>query len=346
MNSMKTLAAVGAIAVTAVGGAVIADGSHSNSTTTSAALTPAPQRHTKAVSDDKSIARRVYDGASDSIAYITADMQQGQATGTGFTVSSDGLIVTNAHVVDGATQVSVKLGTGGTTQPAQVVGVDASRDLALLKVDTGGAKLKALELGDSASVGVGDSTFAIGNPYGLDHTLTTGVVSALHREIQAPDGTTIPDVIQTDAAINPGNSGGPLLNTGGQVIGVNSQIVSGGSNGSEPGGNVGIGFAIPTSTVKTFLSEATSGKLSAPQASTPQTEAPQTQVPQTEVPQTQVPQTGGQQVDPSDPSAGGQQYPDPYGDQQSTDPYGDQQSTDPYGDQQSTDPYSTQSGAY
>jgi putative serine protease PepD len=187
------------------------------------------------------------------VAFIAAATAQGQGTGSGFVVSADGLIVTNQHVVDGATEVAVKIGTDGEQLPAEIVGVDASRDLALLKVDASG--LPTLELGDSDAVEVGDETYAIGNPYGLDHTLTTGVVSALDRDLQAPDGATIGGAIQTDAALNPGNSGGPLLDRDGRVIGVNAQIA-----GSQGGGNVGIGFAIPSSTVADFVEQAGDGQ--------------------------------------------------------------------------------------
>jgi putative serine protease PepD len=200
----------------------------------------------------------IYDGAKDAVTYIVADTPQGQATGSGFVVSKDGLIVTNDHVVDGASRVRVIVGTSKQAQEATVVGADPSRDLALLKVD--GHDLKTLSLGDSSSIGVGDNTYAIGNPYGLDHTFTTGIVSALNRDLQAPDGATISGAIQTDAALNPGNSGGPLLDADGKVIGVNSQIETGSANGAE-GGNVGIGFAIPASTVEAFIAQAKSGKL-------------------------------------------------------------------------------------
>ncbi len=205
----------------------------------------------------------VYEKAKDSVAYITSQItqssggpfgttQQGTATGSGFVVSSDGYIVTNDHVVEGASSVKAKIGDGKTLT-AKVVGTDASTDLALLKVDASG--LTPLTLGDSDQVQVGDPAYAIGNPYGLDRTLTTGVISALQREISSPNGYTINDVLQTDAAINPGNSGGPLFNAAGQVIGVNSQIeTSGSSNGGESG-NVGIGFAIPSNTVKSVVGQ-------------------------------------------------------------------------------------------
>ena len=140
---------------------------------------------------------------------------------------------------------------------ATVVGKDPSTDLALLKVDPEGLDLRPLPLGSSKDVQVGDPTIAIGNPFGLDRTLTTGVVSALQRQIQAPNGFAIKDVIQTDAAINPGNSGGPLIDSAGRVIGINSQIETGGS-GSE--GNVGIGFAVPIDTAKQILSSLKTGE--------------------------------------------------------------------------------------
>jgi len=250
---------------------------------------------------DNTTARQVYNSAKNSVAYIVADTAQGQATGSGFVVSKDGLIVTNEHVVDGAQSVQVKVGTSGKAQDATVVGADASRDLALLKVDA--SNLPALSLGDSSTLSVGDDTYAIGNPFGLDHTFTTGIVSALNRDLQSPNGSKISGAIQTDAAINPGNSGGPLLDSSGKVIGVNSQIATGNSGGGE-GGNVGIGFAIPASTVKTFIDDAKSGKL--------------------------APAQSQQQADPN----GQQQQADPNG--QQTDPYGQQ--TDPYGQQQA-DPY-------
>jgi putative serine protease PepD len=163
-------------------------------------------------------------------------------------------------VVAGASSVKVKVGDG-KTMDAKVVGTDASTDLALLKVDA--SNLTPLTLGDSDGVEVGDPAYAIGNPYGLDRTLTTGVISALQREISSPNGYTINDVLQTDAAINPGNSGGPLFNAEGQVIGVNSQIETSGTSNGEEGGNVGIGFAIPSNTVKSVVEQLMkSGKVS------------------------------------------------------------------------------------
>jgi len=204
--------------------------------------------------------REIYKRDAPGVAYVTAQIvqrtaspfdfglpqeQQGTSTGSGFVIDKGGTIATNAHVVEGATRVSVRFGDGAT-HPATVLGVDKSTDLALLKIDPKGVDLHPLALGSSKGLQVGDPTMAIGNPFGLDRTLTTGVVSALQRQIKAPNGFTIDNVIQTDAAINPGNSGGPLLDATGRVIGINSQI----ETGSGGNGNVGIGFAIPIDTVK------------------------------------------------------------------------------------------------
>jgi putative serine protease PepD len=304
MNSPKILAGGVAAALAIGGGGVLAHGLIDGSS--SAATSSNSPTSTRVVSDD-STAKSVYNGAKDAVTYIVSDTGQGQATGSGFVVSSDGLIVTNEHVVDGATKVQVKIGTSGKAQDATIVGADASRDLALLKVDA--SNLKTLPLGDSSTVGVGDATYAIGNPLGLDHTLTTGIVSALNRDLQSPNGATISGAIQTDAALNPGNSGGPLLDQGGKVIGVNAQIATSG-NGSE--GSIGIGFAIPVNTVKTFISDAKAGKL-APDASTQQDQQQQ-------------------QADPF-----GQQQADPYGqqltpeEQQQLQDQLQRQQADPYG---------------
>jgi S1-C subfamily serine protease len=177
--------------------------------------------------------------------------QQSEATGSGFLIDNDGHILTNAHVVEGAKTVTVQLGSGGE-QNAQVVGTDPSSDVALLKVNnTEGAN--PLPLGDSSRVQVGDPVVAIGNPFALDRTVTSGIVSALQRQIQAPNGFSISDVIQTDAAINPGNSGGPLINGAGQVIGINSQIES------QSGGNEGVGFAVPIKTAADVVSQLENG---------------------------------------------------------------------------------------
>jgi len=165
--------------------------------------------------------------------------------GSGFVIDKAGHIVTNYHVVQNAQEVEVTF-SGGDSVTATVVGVDPSTDLAVLEVELPANALTPLPLGDSDEVQVGDEVVAIGNPFGLDRTVTKGIVSALQRQITAPNGFTIDEAIQTDAAINHGNSGGPLIDTQGEVIGVNSQIETGGV--SE--GNVGVGFAVPVNTVK------------------------------------------------------------------------------------------------
>jgi S1-C subfamily serine protease len=181
--------------------------------------------------------------------------QEGEATGSGFVVNKDGTILTNAHVVDGADSVTVSFEEGGEEIAAEVKGVDTSTDLAALKIDPSEVEdLEVLPLGDSSKLEVGDPVVAIGNPFGYSRTVTTGIVSGLQREITAPDGFQISDVIQTDASINPGNSGGPLLDAEGRVIGINSQIATGGGQGS-----VGVGFAVPVNTAKELLPELREG---------------------------------------------------------------------------------------
>ena len=198
---------------------------------------------------------QIYEKASDGVVEITASgvasnaagpfgpAQEGEATGSGFVLDKEGHIVTNAHVVDGASSISVRFADGDEAA-ATLVGSDPSTDLAVLDVDVPTADLTPLSLGDEASVEVGDAVVAIGSPFGLDGSVTTGIVSALDRTIEAPNGYAIDGAIQTDAAINHGNSGGPLLDASGNVIGVNAQIAS------ESGGNDGVGFAIGADTVK------------------------------------------------------------------------------------------------
>jgi S1-C subfamily serine protease len=181
------------------------------------------------------------------------EQERSTSTGSGFLIDIAGDIVTNYHVIEGANRsngVTVQF-EDNVTRVAAVVGQDPSNDLALLKVNMAGVpQLRPLELGDSTTVRVGDPTLAIGNPFGLDRTLTSGIVSALQRQIQAPTGFAIDNVIQTDAPINPGNSGGPLLDAAGRVIGINSQIETGGGAGQ---GSVGIAFAVPINTAKEFM---------------------------------------------------------------------------------------------
>jgi putative serine protease PepD len=212
----------------------------------SASTATAPPAASVTGSDSKGdLVRSVYAAASPSVVSV----RTGSGSGTGFLVDRDGTIVTNAHVVGDSDQVQVRFEDDGELHDAQVLGVDASTDLAAIKVDAGDAQgVRPLELADSDSVQVGDSAVAIGYPLGLDRTATAGIISGLEREIQAPNGFSIDKVIQTDAPINPGNSGGPLLDANGRVIGVNSQIATAGSQGS-----VGIGFAVPANTVREVL---------------------------------------------------------------------------------------------
>jgi S1-C subfamily serine protease len=259
-------ALLGGVIVAVFGWIAIAAGLvHASSDNDSAvpALTPAP---ISAKSEGKSNAvSRIYRAESPGVAFIEAEERPkpaspfdlfgsprggGTATGSGFVINTDGDILTNNHVVSGAQAIHVKLGGGDTTYDAKVVGRDPATDLALLKIDAPSSDLHPLPLGDSSDVQVGDPVVAIGNPFGLDQTATTGIVSALQRQIQAPNGFSISNVIQTDASINPGNSGGPLINSAGQVIGITSQIETGGGSGS-----VGIGFAIPSNTAHQVVSQ-------------------------------------------------------------------------------------------
>jgi S1-C subfamily serine protease len=174
---------------------------------------------------------------------------RGTSTGTGFVINRSGTILTNAHVISGAVKITVAF-AGNQTVTARVIGRDPDDDLALLKVNPDGIPLVPLQLGDSNTVQVGDPTYAIGNPFGLSRSFTSGVVSAVQRLIRAPNNFSIDNVIQTDAPLNPGNSGGPLINAQGEVIGINSQIATGGSSSN---GSVGIGFAIPIDTARTVI---------------------------------------------------------------------------------------------
>ena len=255
MHTPKALLTLSAAAVLGAAGGAAVIGIAGDHGTTATTTIVAPRQPQVQVADTSGTldAQQVYAQAKDSVVYVTSQTDQGEATGSGFVISREGLIVTNAHVVEGATTVSVKVGDGAT-HPASVVGRDESTDLAVLRVqDDAGATFTPLTFADSSKLQVGDTTYAIGNPFGLDHTLTSGVVSALDRQIDAPNGYAIDQVIQTDAPINPGNSGGPLLDDHGRVIGVNSQILNGG--GSSENGNVGIGFAIPSNTVRSIAGQ-------------------------------------------------------------------------------------------
>ncbi|WZO98885.1 trypsin-like peptidase domain-containing protein [Isosphaeraceae bacterium EP7] len=167
-------------------------------------------------------------------------------TGSGFVIDTSGHILTNSHVVEGAESIQVTL-SDGSTQEAELVGQDASNDVAIVRVNVPAERLSPVALGDSSSLQVGQKVLALGNPFGLERTLTTGIISSLDRSLKAKNGRTIRGIIQTDAAINPGNSGGPLLNTRGQVIGMNTAILS------QVGQSAGIGFAVPINSISRIL---------------------------------------------------------------------------------------------
>ena len=190
----------------------------------------------------------IYKNTYRGVVEITARSNGGSAEGSGFVYDSSGHIVTNQHVVDGAQSISVRF-WNGKTYSAQLVGSDSSTDLAVIKVNAPDSQLYPLTLGSSSKLAVGDPVVAIGSPFGLEETVTSGIVSALHRSIDSPANFAISDTIQTDAAINHGNSGGPLLNAQGQVIGVNAQIRS------DSGDNAGVGFAIPSDTVRSIAGQ-------------------------------------------------------------------------------------------
>ena len=191
-------------------------------------------------------ATSVTQSAPDPLNLFPSTPQTTKSLGSGFVLDRAGHIVTNFHVIRGAQKVQVSF-SGQDQLPATVVGKDRSTDIAVLKIDAHARALTPLPLGDSDTVTVGDAVYAIGNPFGLTRTLTTGVVSAVQRQIFAPNGVPIDSAIQTDAAINHGNSGGPLIDAAGRVIGVTSQIQTGSDQNQ---GNVGIGFAIPVNTVR------------------------------------------------------------------------------------------------
>jgi putative serine protease PepD len=251
--SRGRVAAFATVAVLAVGGGAFAAGTlldnngHSPDKIARPAALPAVASKPITPSRGQTRAGTIYAQASPAVVSI----RNGQGSGTGFLIDNEGTLVTNDHVVDTAKTVQVKFGTDGRTISGDVKGVDPSSDLAVVHIDPSSipTNAKPLQFADSTGVSVGDVAIAIGNPFGLDRTVTEGIVSSLGRTLRAPNGFQIDDVIQTDAAINPGNSGGPLLDDGGNVIGVNSQIATNGVSS----GNVGIGFAVPSNTVRQVL---------------------------------------------------------------------------------------------
>jgi len=256
LRRTATVAAAAAVAVVGgVAGAVLyATTDHATTTTVTAAATAAePVARTSGESSIGAIAASAERSVVEIVVTTTSDggffgPQTQQAQGSGFVYDTKGHVITNAHVVDGATAVRV-LFADGSTYAAKVVGTDANSDLAVIRIQAPASQLHPLVLGDSAQVKVGDEVVAAGSPFGLATTVTSGIVSALNREITAPDNTPIEGAIQTDAAINHGNSGGPLFDAKGRVIGVNSQIES------DSGGNDGVGFAVPSNTVASIASQ-------------------------------------------------------------------------------------------
>ena len=245
-TAMASAALVGAGGVAAVAVALDNDSAATASQVTVTSASPAASTSTSTVGE-------IYKRSADAVVEITVTSAgqasplggsggTQQAQGSGFVYDTQGHVITNQHVVDGAESVSVKF-ANGKTYSASVVGTDPSTDLAVLDVDAPASALTPLKLADSSAVEVGDGVIAIGSPFGLEQTVTTGIVSSLHRQITSPNNFSIDDAIQTDAAINHGNSGGPLLDMSGDVIGVNSQIES------DSGGNDGVGFAVPSDTI-------------------------------------------------------------------------------------------------
>jgi putative serine protease PepD len=254
-------AAVAIVAMTTLSGS--GERSVSAAHATSAAAQPVSAAATRRDASTTTLTpMQIYQRDSSGVVAIKAVTAEGEDTGTGIVLNNKGLILTNDHVVEGASSIVAGPGkSSGVTRTATLVGEEANQDLALIQINPSGLGLKPLNLVSSSSVQVGDSVYAIGNPYGLDETLTRGIVSALGREISAPDGSKITGAIQTDAALNPGNSGGPLLDEQGEVIGVNSQIASDAARAesSQPG-STGVGFAISSNTVSAAIKKIESGE--------------------------------------------------------------------------------------
>ncbi len=221
------------------------------------ALFSACQAFSAAFTEDEKNNIAVYEKVADGVVNVTSTAIQmdfffnaipAEGTGSGSMIDTQGHIMTNHHVVADAKKLEVTL-ADGSKWPAKLVGYDPDNDLAVIKIKAPREKLKVIAMGDSRNLKIGQKVLAIGNPFGLQRTLTTGIISSLGRTIRSDAGTLIEDVIQTDAAINPGNSGGPLLNSDGEIIGINSAILS------PTGGNVGIGFAIPVNAAKRVVPE-------------------------------------------------------------------------------------------
>ena len=255
----KRIVSIGAALAAAVGiGALVGAGTYASLDDSSTVVREVTVENSEPTSQSSALSpAQIYERAYRSVVELMVsagggtpfeDPERLQGVGSGFVYDRQGRIVTNQHVVEGAGSISVRF-WNGSTYDAHLVGTDASTDLAVLQVDAPASLLKPLRLADSGDVQVGDAVVALGSPFGLEGTLTSGIVSALHRQMTAPNDFTITDSIQTDTAINHGNSGGPLLDDRGRVIGVNAQIESQG------GGSDGVGFAIPSNTVRSITSQ-------------------------------------------------------------------------------------------
>jgi putative serine protease PepD len=265
----------GFIGTAMVVGALLVSGVIPLDTVTTTTPTQSSDKTTTAVSyqEDGLTPQQIYDDSADGVVEIVATFagqmdifgqsSEQQGIGSGFVVDEDGYILTNAHVVSNngqlASDVQVIFNEGGkqTNQVSgTIVGADDSTDVAVIKVDPAQVStLDPIALGDSSSVQVGERVVAIGNPLGLEFSLSSGIVSATDREMESPNGAVIGNAIQTDASINPGNSGGPLINASGEVIGINEQIAT------QSGGNEGIGFAVPINTAVKVMEQLKSGTL-------------------------------------------------------------------------------------
>ncbi len=221
---------------------------------------PAPQVETKyavvnITGSLEDVINHAYSSVSPSVVHITSTvLRRGfffeiipqRGTGSGIVVSRDGYVLTNNHVIENANQIEIKL-SDGKNYEAELIGSDPANDIAVIKILNPPDNLQVAPLGDSSTLRVGDLVIAIGNPFGLDRTATMGIVSSLNRSIRSEQGYIMEGLIQTDASINPGNSGGPLVNSRGEVIGINTAILS------TSGGSIGIGFAIPINRAKIIM---------------------------------------------------------------------------------------------
>jgi putative serine protease PepD len=249
----------GVVSVGAVVGVLAIAGAFDDGSSETSAGTPTPSASPGAPRSAPASVAGIYERVSPGVVFVQANSGRGElpfpgggraASGSGFVIDDEGRIVTNEHVVDGADEFVVRFGEDGPPIDARLLGTDPSVDLALLKVDPGDVDgaLRPLQLGASEELRPGQPAIAIGSPFGLEGSVTSGIISALGRTIDAPNGFSISNAVQTDAAINPGNSGGPLLDGEGRVIGVNSQIRTGGGNA-----NTGVGFAVPVDEIKRVL---------------------------------------------------------------------------------------------